>query len=442
MSTDSEDDKDRKGLRPWLLPEEGKERSAGNQPPETAAGTDAETALPASDPVRVSASAEAGSTTSGPTDADGRDTQPQRARSGTGSKTEPKGEVKGGKSTAGAAKNDPAEPRAKRPGRVLGSLSLLLALAALACAGYLYYLLIYLNPEADTVAQMGAQMGAQMATQEQRVAALDSRLSTLSAQQQDALSALQQSQEAALAASEAALLTALNDVSRQGPPSAREWQLAEAQYLLRIANHRLLMERDVPSALRLLKAADQILMELDDFSLHAVRARLADEILALGNVEGVDVQGLFLRLEALKGELDQLPLRLPEYLLDDQAQPDPQKGFWAVLGDEFSNYLQLRRFDGSVRPLLAPEEAVYLELNLRLMLERAQLAALRREQLIYQESLTTAQEWIEAYLDLEERPVQRMIDELSSLSDLTLDRPLPDISGSLNELASVLRSPS
>ncbi len=438
MSTDSEDDKDRKGLRPWLLPEDGKERSAGNQPSETAAGTGAETASPASHPVRASEGTEAGSTTSGPADTDTMDTQPQRARSETASKTEPKGEAKGGKATAGAAKAGSTESRAKRPGRVLGSLSLLLALAALACAGYLYYLLIYLNPEADTVAQMGAEM----ATQEQRVAALDSRLSSLSARQQDALSALQQSQEAALAASEEALLTALNEVSRQGPPSAREWQLAEAQYLLRIANHRLLMERDVPSALRLLKAADQILMELDDFSLHTVRARLADEILALGNVEGVDVQGLFLRLEALKGELDQLPLRLPEYLVDDQAQPDPQKGFWAVLGDELSHYLQLRRFDGSVKPLLAPDEAVYLELNLRLMLERAQLAALRREQLIYRESLTTAQEWIEAYLDLEERPVQRMIDELSSLSDLTLDRPLPDISGSLNELASVLRSPS
>ena len=89
MSTDSEDDKDRKGLRPWLLPEEGKERSAGSEPSETAAGTDAETALPASDPVRATGSAEAGSTTSGPTDAGGRDTQPQRARSETGSKTDP-----------------------------------------------------------------------------------------------------------------------------------------------------------------------------------------------------------------------------------------------------------------------------------------------------------------------------------------------------------------
>lgn len=417
MSTDSEDDKegkDGKGLRPWLLPADSPGRSEGNQPPETAAGTDKEAAPPSSDPAPPSSDPDSGEAS--------KAGQPLA------------GGAQSGSAASTAAKGPTAEPRAKRPGRLLSSLSLLLALIALAGAGYLYYLLIYLQPEADTVARIEAT--------DQRVVALDNRLGALASQQQDALAAQQESQEAALAASEAALLTALNDVSQQGPPSAREWQLAEAQYLLRIANHRLLMERDVPSALRLLRAADQILMELDDFSLHTVRARLADEILALSSVEGVDVQGLFLRLEALKGELDQLPLRLPEYLVDDQTEPDPEKSFWAVLGDEFSNYLQLRRFGGSVKPLLAPEEAVYLELNLRLMLERAQLAALRREQMIYQESLLTSQEWIEAYLDVEELPVQRMIEELSSLGTLTLDKPLPDISGSLNELASVLRSPS
>ena len=430
MSTDSEDDKegkDGKGLRPWLLPADSPDRPDGNQPSETAAGAHKEAAPRPSDGVRESASA--GSTPAGSdsgSEADPRETSKVGTPVASGARS--------GSAESRAAKGSTAEPPAKRPGRLLSSLSLLLALIALAGAGYLYYLLIYLQPETDTVARMEAA--------DQRVEALESRLGALASQQQDALAAQQESQEAALAASEAALLTALNDVSRQGPPSAREWQLAEAQYLLRIANHRLLMERDVPSALRLLRAADQILMELDDFSLHTVRARLADEILALSNVEGVDVQGLFLRLEALKGELDQLPLRLPEYLVDDQTEPDPEKGFWVLLGDQFSNYLQLRRFDGSVKPLLAPEEAVYLELNLRLMLERAQLAALRREQMIYQESLTTAQEWIEAYLDLEELPVQRMIEELSDLGTLALDRPLPDISGSLNELASVLRSPS
>jgi uroporphyrin-3 C-methyltransferase len=437
MTTDSEDENKRKaGLRPWLLPADGEGHAEDKQRREADTGSNAQSSSSAARPAADTSAKASGKVSDNQAHGGAAETG-SRTGSETKPENQPEGESKDSQSQARAAAPRAGETREKRPGRVLGGLSLLLALVALAGAGYLYYLLIYLNPEADASARLAATA--------QRVAELDSRVSGLASEQQDVLAALkesQQSQKAALAASEAALLAALNDVKRQGPPSSREWQLAEAQYLLRIANHRLLMERDVPSALRLLRAADQVLLELDDFSLHGVRARLADEILALGNVEGVDVQGLFLRLEALKGQLDQLPLRLPEYLVDEQAEPEPQKGFWAVLGKELGNYLQLRRFDGSVKPLLAPEEAVYLELNLRLMLERAQLAALRREQMIYEQSLATAKDWMEAYLDLEDLSVERMIKELSSLGELALDRPLPDISGSLNELTAVLRSPS
>jgi len=121
---------------------------------------------------------------------------------------------------------------------------------------------------------------------------------------------------------------------------------------------------------------------------------------------------------------------------------ESQDAFWPALKSELQSYLQLRRFDGTVRPLLAPEEAVYLELNLRLMLERAQLAALRREQVIYTHSLDTARAWVDDYLDPESRAVQQMRAELDALGTLSLDRSLPDISGSLTALASVLRSPS
>ena len=49
----------------------------------------------------------------------------------------------------------------------------------------------------------------------------------------------------------------------------------------------------------LLAAADQIMAELDDFSLHPVRAQLADEMLSLRALGETDLQGLFLRIEAL-----------------------------------------------------------------------------------------------------------------------------------------------
>lgn len=329
----------------------------------------------------------------------------------------------------------PAPARA-RSGRVLASLALLLALAALGGAGWLYWTLVHNS-------QVGA-VAADVEALESQLSRVDDRFQQLAERQQAALDEFRQRQEAARAATERALRESLSEVARQAPPSTGEWRRAEARYLLRIANHRLLMERDVEGALRLLEAADTVLADLDDFALHEVRARLADEIAALESVEATDVQGLFLRLEAAKRDLDELPLRLPEYLA---PQPEPEgeptaDGLWEVLERRLEGMLKFRRLDAEVKPLLEPEEATYLELNLRLMLERAQLAAVRREQLIYEESIATAIDWINDYLDTGKPVVRRMLDELDALHGVDLTQPLPDISGSLNALRDVLRNPA
>lgn len=342
----------------------------------------------------------------------------------------------GGAASTGRSDGSGAPPPARpRGGRLLASLALLVALAALGGAGYLYYALIHQSEAAAVAAEVASLRG--------QLDQVDQRFQQLAGRQQAALDAFREDQQRARAATERALRESLQQVARQAPPSTGEWRRAEAQYLLRIANHRLLMERDLEGALRLLQATDTIIADLDDFALHEVRARLADEIAALESVEGTDVQGLFLRLEAVKGDLDRLPLRIPEYL---PPQPEPTAATpddtWSTLKRQLVGLVEFHRFDREVTPLLAPEEAVYLELNLRLMLERAQLAAVRREQMIFDESLATAADWIRQYLDTGKPPVRRMLDELSDLQRVDLERPLPDISGSLNALEAALRNPA
>ena len=231
-------------------------------------------------------------------------------------------------------------------------------------------------------------------------------------------------------------------LERQGTAAAevlpRDWQLAEERYLLRMANHRLLLERDAAGAAVLLRGADDVLAAIDDFALHEVRARIAEETLALESLPVLDAEGLFLQIEAIKRDLGRLPLRLPE-LQPADVRPVEPTGIWAMLRAELAGLVRFRHFDGAVRPLLAPEEAVYLELNLRLMLERAQLAGLRREQAIYEQSIATASDWIERYLDLEAPDVRRLRDGLRALEGVSLAAPLPDISGSLNALNAVAR---
>ncbi len=322
---------------------------------------------------------------------------------------------------------EPVDGGTKPRGRFMGFLGLVLGLAGLAAAGYLYYLLIYQNPQ--------AAVDARLASVESLVQAQRRELKNLLDDQQANLKTFAGEQRQERDAAAERLLEAVNQLASQAPPSRREWKVAEVAYLLRIANHRLLMERDAEGAMQLLMAADAILQELDDFSLFQVRAQLADEILALRNVESNDVQGLFLRLEAVKSELTVQRLQLPTFAEAEPVAAGESPGPWTALVEELGGYLRFRRFDGaSVKPLLAPEEATYLELNLRLMLERAQLAALRREQIIFEQSLSTAAEWMAAYLDTEDRGISRAIDELNVLSAIELDQPLPDISGSLMAL--------
>lgn len=341
-----------------------------------------------------------------------------------------------------------------RSGRGLAAFALLLALGALAGAGYLYYTLVY-----QVVDRSGAvvqRLDAVRATVDARLAEIETRvegrLEEMAARQRQALEGFETRQAAARRAADAALESALADVSRRAPPSSGDWRQAEAQYLLRIANHRLLMERDVAGALQLLRTADAILAELDDFSVHPVRARLADETAALEGVQDVDLPGLFLRLEAAKRDLVNLPLRVPEFRAGaagaQSAAPEPaatgpqatgQPGVLAELEHQLRGLLRVRRLDSEARPLLAPEESQYLELNLRLMLERAQLAAMNRDQLVFEESLASAAGWVGRYLQPEHPAVARLLEELATLQTVSLTQPLPDISGSLKALAQLER---
>jgi uroporphyrin-3 C-methyltransferase len=111
-----------------------------------------------------------------------------------------------------------------------------------------------------------------------------------------------------------------------------------------------------------------------------------------------------------------------------------------MLLDRLGSFVEIRRYDeGGLRPLLGPDEAGYLEMNLRLMLERAQLAVLRRDAVLYEHSVAAALGWLDDYLDSESPAVIEVHAELQSLLALKLNRELPDISGSLTNLRSLAR---
>lgn len=225
-----------------------------------------------------------------------------------------------------------------------------------------------------------------------------------------------------------------------------QWLLAEVEYLLRLANQRILMSKDASGALAMLESADGVLQGIDDVSLHNVRKAIADDLASLRSADELDVNGSYLKLAALATQVETLELyELPEFDLpevetelltpdEQQAWTERLKETLSAVGSAFSKAFIIRRDNEEVEAMLEPQDELYLRQNLRLMLEQSQLALLSQQQGVYQTSLEKAQRWIAQYFLIEDKATQAALQSLSDLATLNVDPPLPDISGSFRAL--------
>ncbi|MGQ4877735.1 uroporphyrinogen-III C-methyltransferase [Billgrantia sp. LNSP4103-1] len=232
----------------------------------------------------------------------------------------------------------------------------------------------------------------------------------------------------------------LDELSRTQDTDEREWLHAEAAYLLRLANQRLHLERDVEGAQALLRTADERLSEADNPALLSVRRAIASELSILDGVPEVDRTGLYLALNAQQERLGQLPLsrELEEIPARSGIEEAPSGGWQEQLsrfGQELKDLIVIRHHDEALEGLVTPEQESYLRQSARLVIEQAQLALLEEEQELYEASIDKALELIRGYYDTDNDEVQAVVDRLEELKDENIQPELPDISGSHEALA-------
>ncbi|HEB26168.1 MAG TPA: hypothetical protein ENI05_00120 [Porticoccus sp.] len=317
-------------------------------------------------------------------------------------------------------------------------LFLLLAISGLGVAGWWFYQLQYqLQPQLQ---QKEPLVLENLASQQADIQRLEEQLAEERRERQK--------QQAALSQAASELQLNINSHARRlrelSTTSRTDWLLAEAEYLIRLANQRLITERNTKNATALLITADEILRDLDEVGLLAVREALAKSITALRMAPGVDREGLYLKINALSEQLVQLPLIAPELLdgdrvtveadsvTDDSWRGQFLKGFYQAV-DGVSELIRVRRRNAPLEPLLSPEENQFLRHNLGMMLEQAQLALLREEQAVYQASLAKAKKWLGDYFELNEGASQ-LVEQLSQLEQQNVVQQLPDISGGFEAL--------
>ena len=244
-----------------------------------------------------------------------------------------------------------------------------------------------------------------------------------------------------LAEVDAVLSAQLSEVRELVGPSREDWLLAEAEYLLRLASQRLLMDRDVPSAIALIQTVDDILADAHGLTVFELRASLAEDLAALGAVADLDTEGIFLRLNALIGRVDVLRQQQLIYQMDVEAVPEVSDPGATVLenltsmlgsaGSRIAALVDYRVSDERVQPVLPAEEEYYLRQNLVMKYQQAQLALLSGKQEIFVTSIGDARNWINRYFDGQDVETSSVLITLAELESIDTTREIPDISVSL-----------
>lgn len=231
-----------------------------------------------------------------------------------------------------------------------------------------------------------------------------------------------------------------------------DWKLAEVDFLLRMANQRILMEHEATNSLALAQSANSVLAEMQNADLFPARKKLTEEIEALKLASKVDREGIYLQLLAITQQIENIPLIEPLFEEDeeaiaalDQGEEQVSPTIWQRVKNmskrvwhKLSIYVRVRDQGRRVDAILPPEDQMYLKQNLRLMLEQAQIGLLREEQHVYQASLDKAQNWIRDYYPLNDQ-AQIVLNDLDQLKKNNVQQPLPDFSGSAALVKEYLR---
>ncbi len=251
-------------------------------------------------------------------------------------------------------------------------------------------------------------------------------------------------QTARLQALEAQLGEQRGELAKLSDGDQESWLLAEVEYLLRLANQRLLMTADAASARGLLQSADTLLRQLEDVSLHPVRRAVAADIAALRALPEIDIEGLYLRLSALVDQVAGLVIfELPEReagptaVEADDWQQRLRQGYEEAL-QTLSRYVTVRRREMPFEALIDPQWEALLRQNLVMLLQQAQVALLSGNQSLYHASLQRAQRWLTEYYTADEVATTAAARELDDLAAQAIAAELPDISRSLQALDAVM----
>lgn len=220
-----------------------------------------------------------------------------------------------------------------------------------------------------------------------------------------------------------------------------DWQLAEVEYLMRVAQHKLILQNDFEGAAITLQAASDRSGLTGDPGLLPVRVKISEEIAELKTRERPDLVGMTLKLAQLGRQVRSLQpgfaLRVDEAMAPAPATDKLPADDWLGRFNAFINSLVTVRRE-STRPTEIEANVVDVADALEDNLKLARWAVLERNPAQYDLLLERSLRLFREFYDLDNAANHDFMTRLQELQKMVIKPEKPDITGSLRELQRIL----
>ncbi|WP_299730712.1 uroporphyrinogen-III C-methyltransferase [uncultured Endozoicomonas sp.] len=351
------------------------------------------------------------------------------------------------KDTSQKAQKKPVKTNASS-GRSLAGLSLILALGAIGLSGYIAWRAMPIEQNQPLLQESMNLLQAQVARQQARLTTVDETTTSLLERLQNQTTDLEEREERLLSRVD----SLSGKVTNLEGSTRNQWHIGEVEFLLRLANQRLLTTNDTASALSLMESADQILDQMNEFSVFQLREALAEDIAVLKSVDVLDQENVWLRIHALTDLIPQL-ITLDDNQLTESAtaplaesnsaETTDESTTWqqtiqVILADTWQRFTSLFRVNTDrakpIEVLLDAEQDLLIRQKLILLIEQSKLALMTGQSVIYQNSLQQTIDWINQYFTLGGETTRRLLTELEALKAQPVTPETPEIYRSLEAL--------
>lgn len=219
--------------------------------------------------------------------------------------------------------------------------------------------------------------------------------------------------------------------------------LAEVDYLLRLADTKLKLERNVAAARLALEAAVQRLKTVNESGLGPIQTQLNEAVASLRGVQLPDLTALDHKIMAMEKPVASLALKVDSGIADirERIKPattvnlstEPDRSWWErsseAVWNQFKDIVVIRRQRLEAPPLIARENEFFLRQNLRLELEGLRMALLHSDAEAYQDAWQRVIDWTQSYFEVTDPKVATFLAELRALQSIQFNPYIPDLAG-------------